>query len=59
MLTGSSREVERIVGEFVLGCAGLDPRPNGEGLNEVLVGEQEKVELMRRRGDLRRDERID
>lgn len=58
-LTRSSREAEQVVGGFVLECAGLEVRGNGRGMGEVLVGEEEKVELMWKGGDLRGEERVE
>jgi hypothetical protein len=56
-LTKNSGEAERLIGEFVLKCAGLGVGVGEEEvLDEKLVGEKEKVELMRRGGDLRGDE---
>jgi hypothetical protein len=58
-LTRNSRDAEQLIGGFILECAGLDPRGDAEGLGEVLVGEKEKVELMRKGGDLRKGESVE
>ncbi|CAN9268907.1 unnamed protein product [Alternaria alternata] len=50
---------EQLIGGFVLRCAGLDPRTDEDGLAEKLVGDEEKVELMEKGGDLRRNESVE
>ena len=57
-LTRNSLEAEQWIGGFVLRCAGLDPEGEKEGLAEKLVGEDEKVGLMERGGDLRGGESV-
>jgi len=57
-LTRNSLEAEQWIGGFVLRCAGLDPEGGKEGLAEKLVGEEEKVGLMERGGDLRGGESV-
>jgi len=65
-LTGNSVEAERCIAEFVLERAGVDldggDLEEGEKrgvLAKQLVGEQEKVQLMREGGDLRGGERVE
>ena len=61
-LTGNSLEAERRIGEFVLRCAGVGKEERDgdeEVLGEELVGGEEKIELMRRGGDLRRNESVE
>jgi hypothetical protein len=58
-LTRNSLEAEQLIGGFILRCAGLDPRQDAEGLAEKLVGDEEKVELMKEGGDLRRNESVE
>jgi pimeloyl-ACP methyl ester carboxylesterase len=55
-LTRNSLEAEQLIGGFILRCAGLDPQAEADGLSEKLVGDEEKVELMKKGGDLRRNE---
>lgn len=54
-LTGSAREVDELVCGFVVRCAGVGVESGEEGLlRETLVGNgRERVEVMRRGGDLR------
>lgn len=55
-LTRNSLEAERLLGEFILRCAGLGAVRKDEGvLAEKLVDDEEKVELMRKGGDLRNE----
>ncbi|KAL6162798.1 hypothetical protein ACJQWK_11709 [Exserohilum turcicum] len=58
-LTRNSLEAEQCIGAFVLRCAGLDGQAARDGLTERLVGEGEKIELMRRGGDLRRNKSVE
>ncbi|EDU48979.1 Hydrolase of the alpha beta superfamily [Pyrenophora tritici-repentis] len=58
-LTRNALEAEQLIGGFILRCAGLDPHANAHGLSERLVGDEERVELMRKGGDLRRNESVD
>jgi hypothetical protein len=58
-LTRNSLEAEQLIGGFILRCAGLDPQKDAEGLAEKLVGDEEKVELMKKGGDLRRNESVE
>lgn len=59
-LTRNSLEAEQLIGGFVLKCAGIKP---GSGDNSVLaktlVKDDEKVELMEKGGDLRRNESVE
>ena len=57
-LTRNSLEAEQWIGGFVLRCAGLDPEGGKGELAEKLVGEEEKVGLMERGGDLRGGESV-
>jgi hypothetical protein len=58
-LTSNSLEAEQLIGGFVLRCAGLKPSSSDEAvIAERLVGEDEKVELMKKGGDLRRNESV-
>ncbi|EUC27907.1 hypothetical protein COCCADRAFT_41485 [Bipolaris zeicola 26-R-13] len=52
-LTGCAREAERVVAGFALECAGVGVRGNERGMGEAMVGEEERVELMWKGGDLR------
>lgn len=59
-LTRNSLEAEQLIGEFILRCVGLERGKQDEGvLAEKLVGDEEKVELMRKGGDLRRNESVE
>ena len=61
-LTGNSLEAERRIGEFVLRCVGVrkgDMHEDEEVLGEELVGGEERIELMRKGGDLRRNESVE
>jgi hypothetical protein len=58
-LTRNSLEAEQLIGGFILRCAGLDPQADADGLSEKLVGNEEKVELMKKGGDLRGDESVE
>ncbi|CAE7023363.1 hypothetical protein CFE70_003284 [Pyrenophora teres f. teres 0-1] len=58
-LTRNALEAEQLIGGFILRCAGLDPHANAHDLSERLVGDEERVELMRKGGDLRRNESVD
>jgi hypothetical protein len=58
-LTRNSLEAEELIGGFVLRCAGLDPQIDKNTLTEKLVGDEEKVELMKKGGDLRRNESVE
>lgn len=59
-LTGNSAEAERLIAEFILERAGVhvSTREMREVMDKTLVGEEEKVELMKRGGDLRGEERV-
>jgi hypothetical protein len=53
-------EAEQLIGGFILKCAGI----KGDGgddsvLAEKLVEDSEKVDLMKRGGDLRRNESVE
>lgn len=50
---GCAREAERVVAGFALECAGVGVRGNERGMGEVMVGEEERVELVWKGGDLR------
>jgi pimeloyl-ACP methyl ester carboxylesterase len=59
-LTRNSLEAEQLIGGFILKCAGI----KGDGgddsvLAEKLVEDSEKVDLMKRGGDLRRNESVE
>ncbi|KAF2257451.1 alpha/beta-hydrolase [Trematosphaeria pertusa] len=56
-LRRNSLEAERLIGGFILKCAGISERD--AALAEKLVGDDEKVELMKRGGDLRRNESVE
>jgi pimeloyl-ACP methyl ester carboxylesterase len=59
-LTRNSAEAERRIGEFIMRCAGVDEQGRDyEVLKEKLISDGEKVELMRKGGDLRREESTD
>jgi len=58
-LTRNALEAEQLIGGFILRCAGLDAYANAHGLSETLVGDEERVELMRKGGDLRRNESVE
>lgn len=59
-LTRNSLEAEQLIGGFILKCAGIKPEKGDEGaLAEKLVQDGEKVELMKRGGDLRRNESVE
>jgi hypothetical protein len=58
-LTRYSLEAEQLIGGFILRCAGLDSRADVDGLSEKLVGDDEKVVLMKKGGDLRRNESVE
>jgi len=57
-LTKNSLIAEQLIGEFVLKCAGLKMKGTSL-LSEKLIGDEEKVEIMRQGGDLRRNESVD
>jgi len=58
-LTRNSLEAEQLIGGFVLRCAGLNPQIDKDSLAEKLVGDEEKVKLMEKGGDLRRNESME
>ncbi|KAF2277721.1 alpha/beta-hydrolase [Westerdykella ornata] len=59
-LTRNAGEAEKMLGEFVMRCAGVrEERADEEVLGERLVEDGERVELMRRGGDLRRGESVE
>jgi hypothetical protein len=59
-LTRNSLEAEQLIGGFVLKCAGIKARRGDSSvLAEKLVTDDEKVALMEKGGDLRRNERVD
>jgi hypothetical protein len=58
-LTRNSLEAEQLIGGFILRCAGLDSRADADGLSEKLVGDDEKVALMKKGRDLRRNESVE
>jgi hypothetical protein len=58
-LTRNSLETEQLIGGFILKCAGLDSRADADGLSEKLVGDDEKLALMKKGGDLRRNESVE
>lgn len=51
-------EAEQLIGRFVLKCAGIVPNGEDGVLAEKLVGDDEKVTLMEKGGDLRRNESV-
>lgn len=56
-LTRNSLSAEKLIGKFIMNCTGLDVEKENEGtLAQTLVSDDEKVELMRKGGDLRRNE---
>ncbi|KAF2994927.1 hypothetical protein E8E13_001244 [Curvularia kusanoi] len=56
-LTRSSLEAEQLIGSFILKCAGIKAdHGDNRALAEKLIGDDEKVRLMVRGGDLRRNE---
>jgi hypothetical protein len=58
-LTRNSLEAEQLIGGFILKCAGIKPEKGDESvLAEKLVQDDEKVELMKRGGDLRGNESV-
>jgi hypothetical protein len=58
-LTRSSLEAENEIGEFIMRCAGISVgNDEKQVLQKTLVGDGEKVDLMKKGGDLRRDESI-
>ncbi|KAF9698070.1 hypothetical protein EKO04_003503 [Ascochyta lentis] len=59
-LTKNSLEAEQLIGGFILKCAGIQAGSGDEGvLAEKLVDDEEKVKLMARGGDLRRNESVE
>lgn len=59
-LTRCSGEAEELLCEFIVRLAGVDVADGErEVMREVLVGGQQKVDLMREGGDLRGDEQIE
>ncbi|KAF3048082.1 hypothetical protein E8E12_010126 [Didymella heteroderae] len=59
-LTRNSLEAEQLIGRFILKCAGIEPeRGDEDALAEKLVRDGEKVELMKKGGDLRRNESVE
>lgn len=58
-LTRHSLEAEQLIGGFILRCAGLEVKEEAKGvLAEKLVADEDKVELMKKGGDLRRNESV-
>jgi pimeloyl-ACP methyl ester carboxylesterase len=59
-LTRHSLEAEQLLGGFILRCAGSESSTKDEAaIAEKLVGEGEKVDLMKKGGDLRRNESVE
>ncbi|KAF2624266.1 alpha/beta-hydrolase [Macroventuria anomochaeta] len=59
-LTRNSLEAEQLIGGFILKCAGIKAGRADDGvLAEKLVKDDEKVELMEKGGDLRRNESVE
>jgi pimeloyl-ACP methyl ester carboxylesterase len=59
-LTRNSLEAEQLIGGFILKCAGIKPQKDDEAvLAEKLVQDEEKVDLMRKGGDLRHNESLE
>lgn len=59
-LTRNSLEAEQLIGGFILKCAGIKAESSDVGvLTEKLVDDGEKVELMKKGGDLRRNESVE
>lgn len=59
-LRRNSLEAERLIGEFILKCSCVGLRDGAESiLTEKLIQDEEKVVLMMKGGDLRRNESIE
>ncbi|MCJ1254951.1 hypothetical protein MMC24_002767 [Lignoscripta atroalba] len=59
-LTRNAEKAEEMLSRFILKCAGIDiGKKESKFVKETLVGDEERVELMKRGGDLKGEESIE